>query len=278
MKLKKFLAGVCTGALALSLAVPAFASNITNDNSTTFTGAAASTAGGTVSVRVRTASTKLYVNPYGVSYDLPYGEVKTAGAAFNVDEDLVITQGNTAAGFFSDTALIENNSTSALKVGATLTTTDKAGVKFVGAAPAGGTAADNTLYGNFEITSATVSTGAVKVSDASGNLGSTATAGVTIVTPNWADTNKKTFAIPAGAAGAGGSAGAGTPGTMPAAQQYTLAAATSTTDPVTQAVTVTPSYAAYRLTGTALIGTTNNLWPTADVADVVVALTFTPAP
>lgn len=272
MNLKKFLAGVCTGALVLSLTIPAFASNITNPNSTTFTGDVANSAGGTVSVRVRSASTKLYVNPYGVSYNLPYGEVKTASADFDVDEDLVITQGSTAAGFFSDVALIENNSTSALKVGVILTTTEKGAVKVVAADP-GATAAANTLFGNFEITSAAVSTGTVEVSKADGTKENKT--GVTIVTPDWSDTNKKTVAIPAGSGSAGT---AGTPSTpIAAAQQYTLAAATSTTDPVTQAVTVTPSYAAYRLTGTALIGTTNNAWPNADVADVVVALTFTPA-
>ncbi len=273
MNMKKLLAGICTGALAISLAVPAFAANVTNPNSTTFTGDVASNAGGTVSVSVRAASTKLYVNPYGVSYDLPYGEVKTAAADFDVDEDLVIAQGSTAAGFFSDVALIENNSTSALKVGVTLTTTEKGAVKVVASAPAGGTASDNTLYGNFEITSATLSTGTAQVSKADGSKEEKT--GVSIVTPNWADTNKKTFAIPAG----GGTAGtAGSASVMPAANQYTLAAATSTTDSMTNVTTVTPAYAAYRLTGTALIGTTNNAWPEADVADVVVALTFTPAP
>lgn len=273
MNMKKFLASACAGALAISMAVPAMAANVTNPNSTTFSGALADAAGGTVSVRVRAASTKLYVNPYGVSYDLPYGEVKTAAADFNVDEDLVITQGTTAAGFFSDVALIENNSTAALNVGVTLTTTEKGAVKVVASAPAGGTASDNTLYGNFEIASAAATTGTVDVSKADGTKESKT--GVSIVTPNWADTNKKTLAIPAGSGTAGT---AGSASTMPAAQQYTLAGATSTTDSISGTTTVTPSYAAYRLSGTALIGTTNNAWANADVADVVVALTFTPAP
>lgn len=277
MNMKKFLASACAGAMALSLAVPAFASNVSNPNKTDFTGAIADNTTGTVSVSLRAnAATKLYVNPYGVSYDLPYGEVKTAGADFDVDKDLVIAQGTSAAGFFSDVAVIENKSTSALTVGYTLTTTEKGAVKVVAAAP-GSTPTANTLYGSFEITSATMSTGTAEVTKADGTTKEEKT-GVTIITPDWSATAKKSMPIPAG----GGTAGtAGTATSSTPAQNYTLAAATSTTDPMTQAVTITPAYAAYRLTGTAVSGEASGAtipWAQADVANVTVAFTFTPAP
>lgn len=267
---KRMLAGLCAGAMALSLS--AFAAPIDNPNKTTFEGAVAT---GTISVKVRAGKTNLYVNPYGVSYNLGNGEIKNdPDAAFAKETDLVVVEGATAAGFFSDTALIENNSDAALKVGVTLTTTVKTGstVKVVGTTPASAPV-DNTMYGNYEITSAALSTGTAEVSKADNTK--VEMAGVSIVTPNWNDTNKKTFAIPAGGATAGT---AGSPSTSPDAQNYVLPKATSTTDPDSGVTTVTPSYAAFRLTGSAVKGSGATDWEDSDLVDVAVAFTFTPAP
>ena len=270
MNVKKLLACACASALALSLTIPAFAagSPITNPNQTTFTGDVAANAGGTVSVRLRTGSTKLYVNPYGASYKLENGEVMV-GSEFDPDTDLVIVEGSTAAGFFSDTAVIENNSESALKVAVTLTTTTKGTTKVVTSSTASAT--DNTLYGNFEITSATLSTGRTKVTGSSGKVDMD---GVSIVTPNWSDTNKKILAIPSGGASAGT---AGNPSSTTAGDEYVLAAAQRNEDIASGTVTITPGYAAYRLTGSAVIGSSANTWNNNDLADVAVSFKFTPS-
>lgn len=268
MKMKKFLAGVCTGALALSLSAPAFAGNISNPNQTTFNGNA--TISGTVSVKVLAGSTNLYINPYGVAYKLDNGEVfTTVGATtFDKTKDFAIAEAETSAGFFSDTVAIQNNSSKDLKVGVSMTTTEKTGsaVKFVAAAP-GSAPADNTMWGNFEITSATVETGTAKVTKTVGQDKVEET-GVNIITPDW--TASKTIAIPAG------SGTAGTAGNPSAVTDTTFVLPKAEVTEGMGGSTTTPGYAAYRLTGSVAIGTTNNVWPVADLADVDVAFTFLP--
>lgn len=249
MKLQKILAGICTGALALSLSIPAFAAGVTNDTETTFSGSTLS--GGTVAVTVPTATgtNKLYVNPYGMPYTLTDGTFQIApapsdgGSATNG----TIKETTTTAGFFSNTAVIKNESTAKLKVSVTMTTTEAGAVKVVATDPTGTPPADNTLFGNFEIANATL-TG-------------------TTLTPNW--TGAKQVVIPAGS---GTASTAGTSTTTDT--QFSIPAATST---MNQGVTtITASYAVFRLTGKAFIGSTNNSWDDADLATVVVAFSFEP--
>lgn len=260
MNMKKFLAGAFAGALALSLSVPAFASAMTNPTETLFSGAAAPL---TVSVSVKkVAAPKLYVNPYGMSYS-PADSQVLASASLAAG-DMVIEEAPTSAGFYSDTAVLENNSTAALGVKVTL--------KSESPSPAGGTAstavvvatepaanaapAVNTLFGHFEIADATAVTGSVN------NV-----TGVITVTPDW--TSAKQVVIPACSAG-----GAGTATTNDTT--YTLAAATESTD-MSGNTTTTPGYAAFRLTGNAYVGTAGNSWAATDLINVTVAFTFTPA-
>lgn len=257
MNMKKFLAGAFAGALALSLTAPAFATAMTNPTETLFTGAAAPN---TVSVSVKKVTApKLYVNPYGMSYSPDDSQV-LAGASLATG-DMVIKESSTSAGFYSDTAVIENNSTTNLGVKVTLKSespsSGTASTAVVVAADPGSTAPTvNTLYGHFEIADATPVTGTVDSVD-----------GVVTVTPDWA--TAKQVVIPACGAGSAGTA-------TTTDTQYTLKAATVTTG-MGGVTTTTPGYAAFRLTGDAYIGTTGNSWAATDLVNVTVAFTFTPA-
>lgn len=242
MKLKKFLAGVCTGALALSLAIPAFATTpaaLTNPTKTEFEGDTGANL--TVSVSVKASQTpKLYVNPYGMSYtpaDITIG-------------DIVIKGSSTAAGFFSDTALIENKSTSQFGVKVTLTTKSAANVAIVATEPVTDPT-DNTMFGHFEIADATLTDGTV--------------------TPDW--TAAKQVVIPAISAASGGTAGTATSTTY---TRYILDAGTETPDAMSGGTKITPAYAAFRLTGKSYVGTTGNVWNDNDLVDVAVAFSFIP--
>lgn len=256
MNLKKFLAGAFAGALALSLTVPAFA--MSNPTETVFTGA---TAPLTVSVSVKKVATpKLYVNPYGMSYS-PADSQVLAGASL-ASGDMVIEESPTSAGFYSDTAVIENNSTAALGVKVTLKSespSPSGGTASTAVVVAGATAPSapsvNTLWGHFEIADATAVSGTVNTVD-----------DVITVTPDW--TSAKRVVIPACAAGAAGTA-------TTTDTTYTLAAATESTD-MSGTTTTTPGYAAFRLTGNAYMGSSGT-WDATDLINVTVAFTFTPA-
>lgn len=265
MNTKKMLASVCAGAMALSLTVPAFAAPtdpITNDAAVTFSGAPAT---GEIAVVMQTGATNLYVNPYGLPYMLGNGEVM-AGSTFDKDTDLAIAEAPTSNGFFSDTAVIQNNGETALAVKVSMTTTEKGAVKVVATAPTG-SVADHTLNGNLEIAPATVVTGTAKVTGASGKVDM---ADVKIVTPDWDD--KETVAIPAGSGTAGS---AGTPSAV-ADTGVVLPAATSSLDAASGQMVTTPGYVAYRLAGSAYLKSATD-WEEQDVADVAVAFTFAPA-
>lgn len=285
MNTKKMLAGVCAGAMALSLAVPAFAVDptpIANTTSVDFTGKPAE---GEIAVVMQKGKTNLYVNPYGLPYTLGYGEVHaTAGAAtFDKTKDIAIQEPATAIeGFFSDTAVIQNNGDVALNVHVTMTTTAQGNVKVVAASsdvPSAGSINAQYMHGNLEIAPATIATGTATVTKTAAS-GSTPAVkeeqtGVTVVTPNWA--GKKLVAIPACTT-------AGTAGTPSAVTdtQIDLPAKTSVTDD-TGATTVTPGVVAYRLAGSTVAAdaavspaTSPAVWAEEDVADVTVAFTFTP--
>lgn len=261
---KKLLACVCTSAMALSLSVPAFAAPVSNPTETLFTGATAPT---TVAVSIKKVATpKLYVNPYGMSYSPADSQVQATPGTL-ASGDMVIKESPTSAGFYSDTTVIENNSTASMGVKVTLKSeSPSSGTASTAVVVAGDTAPAsaptvNTLWGHFEIADATEETGSVE--DASG----TDVAGVHIVTPDW--TTAKQVVIPACGAGAAGTA-------TTTDTQYTLAGATESTD-MSGNTTTTPGYAAFRLTGNSYVGTTGNSWEATDLINVTVAFTFVPA-
>lgn len=272
--MKKIIAGVCAGALSLSLAVPAFASNMTNDNSVTFSGVDAKTAlasTATVSVKLRKTGNNLYINPYGVSYDLGKIEVKdSSSAAFDTTKDVVLDSGSSAYGFFTDTMVIQNNSESKLGVSVTLTT-GAYGSNNVEVTETKPTTAQsyNLIYGHFEIAPVTVTTGSETVAtDGAGAKGTVS--GVTVLTPKWDDAAaKKDIVIPEGYS----QSQAGTPKT--ADTGFVIDKATSKTD-MSGNKTTTPAYAVCRLAGDAILAQDTDSWPTADTVDVTVALKFTP--
>lgn len=284
---KKILSLVCVCALALCLAVPAFAAAgdpIGNGASVDFTGTPAE---GEIAVVMQTGKTNLYVNPYGLPYTLGYGEVyATAGATtFDKTKDYAIKEPDTATeGFFSDTAVIRNNGTIALDVKVTMTTTEKGNAKVVAAqsgVPAAGNIDAQYMYGNLEITTATMAAGSATVTTtaATGSDPAVKTeeTGVNVVTPDW--DSKETVAIPAGSGTAGT---AGTPSAV-ADTGVVLAAFKSEHDENTGVTTNTPGLVAYRLAGTTVPAdeavspaTVPALWAEDDVADVTVAFTFTP--
>lgn len=281
---KKLLSCLCAGAMALSMAVPAFAADISNGASVNFQGKPAD---GEIAVVMQTGGTNLYVNPYGLPYALGYGEVyATAGATtFDKTKDLAIQEPSTATeGFFSDTAVIQNNSDIDLDVKVSMTTTEKGDAKVVLAAdvPAANSREHQYMHGNLEIATAELTTGTAKVTTTAAVTGAnpapavkTDVDGVQVVVPDW--DSKATVAIPAGS-GTAGTAGAAS---AAADTGIMLAAAETTTDSFGTSTTV-PGFVAYRLAGTAApadsdgSGGAGAAWAEADVADVTVAFTFTP--
>lgn len=289
MNTKKMLAGVCAGAMALSLTAPAFAADIGNGASVDFTGKAAD---GEIAVVMQTGKSNLYVNPYGLPYALGNGEV-LSGDTFDKTKDLAIQEPSTATeGFFSDTAVIQNNSDIDLDVKVSMTTTEKGDLAFVAAqnkVPTAGSLTKQFMYGNLEIATATLETGKAKVTTTAAQAGppavdavKTEVEDVQIVTPDW--DNKQTVAIPAGAAGAAADPLTGTAGkgaTSAAADTNIVLAAADTTTDSFGTSTTTPGFVAYRLAGTAVpadkdSGSGVPAWADTDVADVTVAFTFTP--
>lgn len=295
MNTKKMLAGVCAGAMALSLTVPAFAAGtaISNGTAVNFTGKPAE---GEIAVVMQTGKSNLYVNPYGLPWALGYGEVFVSGGdTFDKTKDLAVEEPSTATeGFFSDTAVIQNNGDIDLDVSVSMTTTEKGDLVFVANStkvPGSGTITKQVMYGELEIATAELTTGKAKVTTAAAVTGSdpkpavkTEVDGVQIVIPDWE--NKETVAIPAGAAGADASpltATAGKGAASAAADTGVVLAAAETTTDSFGTSTTTPGYVAYRLTGTAVPAdkevspaTAPAAWTDADVADVTVAFTFAP--
>lgn len=282
MNTKKMLAGVCAGAMALSLSAPAFATAIGNATEVDFTGKPAE---GEIAVVMQTGKSNLYVNPYGLPYTLGFGEVyTTAGATtFDKTKDIAIQEPSTSTeGFFSDTAVIQNNGDIALNVNVTMTTTEQGNARVVLEAnkPSATNVDGQYMYGNLEIAPATIGTGTATVTKTAAASGNPAVkeeqTDVTIVTPKWDD--KEVVAIPAGSGTAGT---AGTPSAV-ADTGIDLPAAKTETDSF-GASTTTPGIVAYRLAGTTIpmdkvnaTVTTVEPWQEADVADVTVAFTFTP--
>ena len=290
---KKLLSCACAGVMALSLAAPAFAAGtaISNGASVNFTGKPAE---GEIAVVMQTGKKNLYVNPYGLPYTLGFGEVyTTAGATtFDKTKDIAIKEPDTAfEGFFSDTAVIQNNGTIALNVQVSMTTTNQGDAMFIEEAdlPAANARIHQYMYGNLEIAPATISTGTAKVTKTAASGGTPAVmeeqTGVTIVTPTW--TAKKTVAIPAGKDDGTDpdNTAAGTPSTV-ADTDIDLPAAQTVEDADTGLSSTVPGVVAYRLAGTtvpadavptgATAGTPVAVWKDVDFANVTVAFTFTP--
>ena len=283
MNTKKMLAGVCAGAMALSLSAPAFATAIANPTEVDFTGKPAE---GEIAVVMQTGKRNLYVNPYGLPYTLGFGEVfVSGGTTFDKTQDLAIKEPATSTeGFFIYTAVIQNNGDVALSVNVTMTTTEQGNARVVLEAnkPTATNVDGQYMYGNLEIAPATIKTGNAIVTKTAAQAGPPAVAAekeeqtdVKIVTPDW--DSKQTVAIPAGSGTAGT---AGTPSTddtgidLPAAETVSDSFGGRTT---------TPGVVAYRLAGTTIpmdkpnaTVTTVEPWQEADVADVTVAFTFAP--
>lgn len=275
MKKKKFLAVLCACAIAFSLAVPAFAEaspdEIANGTQIIFTGTFPDD-NTTVSVSVLTGLTNLYVNPYGLPYTIDDGEVMEPDAddpQQMVSTGEYIKEGTTTDGWFSNTAAIRNDSNAQLDVLVTMTTTEKGGVKveLAPADPDNFTPTDNTLYGNFEIVTAR----GVADQDESGSP-------ITMITPGDWD-SADTVAIPAG------SGTANTPGRTDKnhATGFVLNGVGEEMDEDTGEMVSVPTYAAFRLRGSAVIGSSTSStgsdadgWLNTDVADVVVAFSFKP--
>lgn len=143
MNMKKALSGLCAGALALSLSIPAFA-----DLGTTYTadndidGADI----GTVSVTTPVTTGSLYINETGAPYALKDDTTSVSGMTI---------KGTTATeGFFTTPAMLVNTGDSALKV--SVTVTSKA-TNLVIASTVTGSESTNTIAGNLEVKSVTPS-------------------------------------------------------------------------------------------------------------------------
>lgn len=273
MKLKKTLAVLCAGALMFALAVPTFAADATNgsiQNGTeiVFTGALADE--NKVSVSVLTALKKLYVNPYGLPYSIENGTVMIPNPDFDdtqpEDEDNpkmkpsgdTIQEGSTTSGWFSNTAAIRNESTTALDISVTMRTTEQGNVKV--AASETTNPADNTLYGKFEIVTATYDTKTKLIKPG-----------------DWA--SAESLAIPAGSGTAGQP---GTPTKQNVPNDFFLPGAVAGTDDLGKP-TLAPAYVAFRLRGFAVFGSNSaaaaggvDTWGEGDVANVSVAFSFSP--
>lgn len=255
MKLKKILAVLCFCALAVSLAVPVFAAPgdpIENGASIDYEGAFPDE-DLTVAVSVLYAMKKLYVNPYGLPYTIQKTSLMDNSGQTTGEK---IQEGTVTDGWFSNTAVIKNNSTTSLGVSVTISTDAHGAAKVVDDADdAALNPQFNCLYGDFQITKATLVSG--------------------VITPTDWDTNMKTVAIPS------------TDNPIAAAQPtgFTLDGAQEGTG--MQAGTTIPAYAAFRIRGHAVIcsadatgsdataGSTANVWPEDDVVDMTVAFSFT---
>ena len=273
---KKLLAVLCACAIAFSLAIPVFAestaSEIPNGTKIIFEGTFPDT-NTTVSVSVLTGLTNLYVNPYGLPYTIKDGEVMEPSAQNpQVMEPTgeVIEEGITTDGWFSNTAAIRNDSDAKLDVFVTMTTTEKGNVKVIADPnnPAY-TSSDNTLYGRFEITKATA-TDTQNAEEEDIKL---------IKATNWNDVY--TVGIPVG----GQTVRTAAP--MDAATNanaFSIDAGRPDVDLDTGLPIIVPTYATFRLRGSAVVGSGSggasdgdaSGWLSSDVADVAVAFSFKP--
>ena len=160
MNLKKILTGACAGALALSLAIPAFADLGTEYTATDNIGESV----GTITVSTPAESGSLYINTAGAPYELK--DVTSGG--------LTVKGSTVTDGFFTTPAVLVNKGEDELVVKVTVTSNVK---NLEIKASLAGSETSNTIAGNLEV--------------------ATVTANGTIVTPKW-DTAEK-FAIPAAA-------------------------------------------------------------------------------
>lgn len=266
MKLKKVLAVLCVCALAFSLTVPAFAGPNPTPTPTAvpIDNEASINLGGTfpdsdltVAVSVLYAMRKLYVNPYGLPYNISNTTLQDGSEIY---EETV------SAGWFSNTAVIKNNSTSELPVKVTITTTpgeDSTGtVKVVPYTV--GTATDpaidpdgatinpnfNCLYGAFQIADAEDEDG--------------------VITPDWsADGNLAQVAIP------------DSDNQIYTPQNANFSVVAAEEGQGEFAGTTIPGYAAFRVRGGAATktagvsgGDLDSIWPETEVIDMTIAFTF----
>ena len=235
---KRILSGVVAGALAVSMAVPAFASS----NETTINGAYEEIV---ISVSVPQTGTA-QINPYG----LP---VKLDDAGTNkITGEQIVTK----------PMLIINNSDSNLKVGASVTTTPKGDLKLVDAAPA----ADSTAKSAFvylQMKSTTLADG--NKSSAAGNVQGLAAADANPVFEAWKQAYNATTDLVLSGSRA-----------VEKADMVTLAASDVSVSGGTTTVTwQTGSIAAFRLAGQ-VTADPRDAWTTNDGFTAAVAFSFKP--
>lgn len=261
MNVKKLLAVLCACALFFALAVPAFAASstaVTNSASIDLDGTYAPDDDLEVAVSVLYAMKKLYVNPYSLPYSIKNTTLTTDGTTASEDGES-IKEETTTDGWFSNTAVIKNNSTGALHVSVTITTEAQGAARVVASkADAAHYPQYNCLYGNFQITTASLVSGVITPSD----WDATATG------------NMKEVPIPDTA----------NPNTAAQDTQFILAGGQEGTG--VNAGTIVPTYAAFRIRGGAVIcaqdatgsdatlGSIANVWDQGDVVHMKIAFSF----
>lgn len=167
MKLKKVLAVLCVCALAVSLAVPVFAASDTPADASIDYEGGFPDSDLEVAVSVLFAMKKLYVNPYGLPYNIK-------NTTLNDEDSSEIYEETVSDGWFSNTAVIKNLAPKALPVSVTIKTTEKGDARVVASAnDASNYPAYNCLYGNFQITKAINEDGVITPTDWVLNTGAT---------------------------------------------------------------------------------------------------------
>lgn len=264
MKLKKILAVLCVCALAFSLAIPAFAATgIENDASLTLEGSTTNDPDNlTIAVSVLYAMKKLYVNPYGLPYTIKTTALKEGPDDSATNTNLTIQEETVTAGWFSNTAVIRNNSLTPLKVSVTISTEVHGAARVVeNKADADNYKSNNCVYGTFQITQAKAAGSVITPTDWKEDTTGDGTNG-----------HMKEVSIRA----------TGDPNTGAQDTRFTVAAATPPTGIQTEN---TPAYAAFRIRGGAVICSEDsaadatassiaNVWPDEDVVDMTVAFSF----
>lgn len=141
MNLKKILTGACAGALALTLALPAFADLKTEYTATTTIPDTV----GDISVTVPATTGSLYINVDGAPYELKDATVGAYKVAGSTVTDT----------FFTDPGLLVNTGDSALTVKVSLTSHVTGTTEFA-ATTAAGTSTNNILAGSLYVATATM--------------------------------------------------------------------------------------------------------------------------
>ncbi|MCH5259496.1 MAG: hypothetical protein J1F18_07080 [Lachnospiraceae bacterium] len=270
MKLKKILALLCCCALAVSLAVPVFAGTVAPTDGATIVYAGSPAKEGdadlTVAVSILYAMKKLYVNPYGLPFNIKTTKVlDSSGTA----TDETIYEETVTEGWFSNTAIIKNIAPSDLNVKVKISTDPKGNTRVVeDEADAANHTEYNCVYGTFEITEAKL------VKDDDGKNQYKPTDWKLYNVSDGAQAGHKRF-VPIRATG--------DPDTSLQDTEYTIVGAK--TEETAMGWETTYGYAAFRVRGGAVINkgestegnigpATANEWPDTDVVDMTVMFSF----